>query len=96
MKRKLVALAALALLLTGCSSSISSGTITAKVHEPGHYYSSQVCNLIGKVMVCTPITSYDDEDWRFDIVDGEKTGYIYVTKESFDKFEVGDYVQGEE
>lgn len=90
MKKTLTVLLASILFLTGCSQ-ISSGTITKKEHEPGNYYITTICNLVGKVTVCTPITQYDNEDWRFDIHEGDKDGFVYVTPETFDSYEVGDY-----
>lgn len=80
----------LALALAGCSS-ISSGTITDKVHEPAHYNTSQVCHMAGKVMICTPVKTYDDEDWRFDLREGDKEGWVYVTQETFDSYDIGNY-----
>lgn len=84
------ALVVAGLVLTGCSS-ISAGTITNKVYEPGHYYSTMVCTPVGKVTVCNPINQYDDEDWRFDIREGDKDGFVYVTEDTFNQYEVGDY-----
>lgn len=69
--------------LVGCSS-ISAGTITGKEHEPRRTYFCSVKPLI----FCT-----DDEDWRFNIADGEKDGYVYVSPETFDRYNVGDYFE---
>jgi hypothetical protein len=93
-KRKAIlgALLVTAGLLVGCSP-ISEGVITAKVIEPAHYYTTTICHLVGKITVCTPMTQYDDQDWRFDIRKDDETGYIYTTEEDFNKFEVGDYVK---
>lgn len=81
--------AAVALTLSACSS-ISSGTITKKIDEPGHTVTSVICHLVGKITICTPYTTYDDEDWRFDLRSGDKTGWVYVSHETFDAYEVGD------
>lgn len=80
----------LAVILAGCSA-ISSGTITGKEAEPGHYYTTQTCTPVGKVTVCTPHTYYDDPDWRFDITEGKDSGWVYVTEETYGAYEVGDY-----
>lgn len=88
-----VALLVGALLLTACSS-ISSGTITNKVAEPGMYTTTQSCagyNKDGACSVWVPITSYDDPDWRFDIREGDDSGWVYVSQDTFDRYEVGDY-----
>lgn len=97
MKRKLLALVTGGLVLTGCSG-ISSGEITAKVHEPDRTYVTTFCRLVGKVTVCTPQTIFDSEDWRFDLIQhattGEdKTGSVYVSEATFGQYEVGDYYQ---
>lgn len=88
----LIVAAASAAVLVGCSS-IDSGTITAKVEEPGHYITTMSCSGT-KVRTCVPITTYDTPDWRFDIREGEDTGWVYVTPETFDNYAVGDYYGG--
>lgn len=88
-----LALVAAAVILAGCSS-ISAGTITNKVAEPGSYVTTQYCASYNKQGVCTvwmPQTTYDDPDWRFDIRDGDKSGWVYVSQDTFDRYEVGDY-----
>jgi len=97
MKRKLYTLMVGGLVLTGCSG-ISSGEITAKVHEPSHTYVTTFCCLVGKVTVCTPQTVHDSEDWRFDLIQhadtgDDKTGSVYVSEATFGQYEVGDYYQ---
>ena len=85
MKKSIIALAIL-FVLTGCSH-IDSGTITQKVNEPErHYFITTYCGK-GCFMV---IPQFDDEDWRFDLDNGEDTGYVYVTEQTFDLYEVGD------
>ncbi|AWN03592.1 hypothetical protein SEA_MASHLEY_79 [Microbacterium phage Mashley] len=88
--RAVAALAALALALTGCSA-INSGTITAKVIEPAHTTISTTCVPVGKVIVCTPNTIYDDEDYRFDLRNEDETGYVYVDRTTFDQYDEGDF-----
>lgn len=86
------ALVALALLLTACSS-IDRGTITAKVIEPAHTTISSSCVPVGKVMVCTPHTIYDDEDFRFDIQLEDETGFVYVDENTFNQYDEGDFYE---
>lgn len=93
-----VGLIALALLLSACSS-ISSGIITDKVSEPGHYWTTQQCVSYNAKGVCTvwmPQTHYDDPDWRFDIRDGDKSGWVYVSEDTFNRYEVGDYFSSDQ
>ncbi|UVG35224.1 membrane protein [Microbacterium phage Cece] len=77
----------LATLLVACSS-ISAGRITEKVIEPERHYT--VCTPIGKIISCS--NHHDDQDWRFDIADKDKEGWVYVTPETFDQYQVGDWV----
>lgn len=97
--KKLIALGLGLLLLTGCSA-INAGYITKKVAEPGNYVTTMSCTTIGEITTCTPITTYDDPDWRFYLVEkadplnkDRKTGWVYVTPETFDEYEVGDYFE---
>ncbi|QNL30046.1 membrane protein [Microbacterium phage Quammi] len=87
-----VAFVALALLFTACSS-IDRGTITAKVIEPAHTTVSTTCVPVGKVMVCTPHTIYDDEDFRFDIQLEDETGFVYVDEATFNQYDEGDFYE---
>lgn len=76
-----VAIVAAALLLVGCSS-IDRGTITEKVHEPQRTY---LCSA-KPIIFCN-----DDEDWRFDIRNEDETGWVYVTEETFNEYDEGDF-----
>lgn len=90
-------LVASALLLSACSS-INAGTITNKVAEPGMYMTTQSCAMYNKDGICSswvPITTYDDPDWRFDIRDGDDSGWVYVSQDTFDTYEIGDYYDPE-
>ncbi len=94
MKRKLAVIVAAALMLVGCSS-ISSGTITAKAYEPAYSYMTQQCvsyNAKSQCSVWMPVTHYVDEKFRFDIRnDNKDTGWVYVHKSEYEKYEIGDY-----
>jgi hypothetical protein len=96
MRRALAAAVALAaLLLVGCSA-IDRGTITAKVIEPATTIVQQVCagyNAKGVCSVWVPQVIHDDEDYRFDIRNEDETGFVYVSREAFDEYEVGDFFE---
>lgn len=100
MKRRLLALGAVAALilgLVGCGSSIDRGVVTAKVVEPQTTTFIQQCAGYNSQGVCiswVAIPIIDDEDYRLDLVDGEATGYVYVTREAFDEYDVGDWFEG--
>jgi hypothetical protein len=99
--KKLALLAALPFLLIGCGEpTLEAGTITKKVHEPERtwvqiipIYSGQSCSG----SVCTPIYSYlpfihkDDEDWRLELETPTEKGRLYVSEETFNSVEVGEY-----
>lgn len=91
-RRAAVALIALGLALTGCSA-LSSGEITRKTYEEGHWGSIIICRTTGKVTNCFPQPVYDDPDWRFELREGEKTGWVHVTEDTFNAYEVGDYFE---
>lgn len=88
-----LALVAAALFLTACSS-IDEGTITQKASEPGYYVSSQTCVAYNKEGVCSqwmPTTTYYPPTWRFDIRQGDDKGWVYVSEDTYNDYEVGDY-----
>lgn len=86
----IIGLAIVALVVAGCSS-ISSGIITNKVYNPGYWYTTTTCQLIGKTTICTPHTNYMPETYRFDITDSGKNGFVYVNGAAYNEYEVGDY-----
>jgi hypothetical protein len=94
------AFVALAVLLTGCGSSISAGTITDKVIEPESTWVQMICAGYNKDGMCisqVPIIHTDDEDYRFDIKDQDgDTGYVYVSYGTFESYQIGDYYNDEQ
>ena len=95
--KKILALLLLSatLLLAGCSA-ISAGRITEKVIEPANTWIQMVCsgyNDKGFCSVWVPVYHYDDQDWRFDISDGEQEGFVYVTEGTFNYYNVGDWFE---
>lgn len=91
MKRKLVAVGAAVLLLAGCSS-ISSGYVTKKEYEPAYTYSTMQCVAFNKYgcSAYMPMIHYVPEHFRFDLKNKDKTGWVYVSHETFDAVNVGD------
>ena len=93
MKKTLAAML-LCLALAGCSSPISSGIITDKTHKEGYYYTTLICGAYSSKGYCTvyiPIQNYSPPVWRFDIREDEQTGWVRVTEETYNSYEVGDY-----
>lgn len=96
-KRNLIFLMMMLLVLTGCSA-ISSGYITKKVYEPPYSYTTMQCVVFGKYG-CTsymPITHTNPEHWRLDLKNRDKTGWVFVSKETFDSVKVGDIYNDED
>lgn len=92
MKKTLVAAAlAATFTLTGCSS-INSGTITNKTFTPAHNTTSTMCYayIKGMCTVWIPTTTHHNDAYRFDLRKGDKTGWVSVTKDNFDKYSVGE------
>lgn len=94
MKAKLIALGALVLILTGCSS-ISSGYITAKKYTPDYYYTTMQCVSYSAKGFCTvqmPVQHYVSETFKFDLRnDNKDTGWVYVSEYEYNSYEIGDY-----
>jgi uncharacterized protein YceK len=98
--RRVLAVAVLvgALALAGCSA-ISSGTITEKHHRDGYYYTTQVCSAYDKNGACTvyvPIQNWQPPAWWFDIRYQDTEGFVYVSEDAYERYEVGDFYNGDD
>ena len=102
--RTLAALAALALAVTACGGKppVTSGTVTAKSHQPERHWTEQVpiyttvCQPVGKTVMCHPqLIGFTDERhstpecWRLALRDGKRTGAVCVDRQAYDGAEVG-------
>ena len=94
-----LALAAAAAVLTGCSP-ISEGRITQKTHEEAYdstYYTYQCISRHsdGTCSVNMPIphTQHYPEEWGFDLTDGEQNGWVDVSEDTWNRYDVGDYYE---
>lgn len=106
MVRRGLALLALALVLVGCSP-ISAGYITKKDHREGYYYPVQYCAIYdtknGGCKMYATRQEYNPPTWRFDLreqsdgLNGKEpeTGWVYVTEDTYARYEVGDYFEEE-
>lgn len=54
-------------LLTGCTHPPAHGVVVNRHYSAGYYYSTTSCHLVGKVTICTPITSYSPPSWSLDV-----------------------------
>lgn len=83
----------LAFIIAGCSA-ISAGTITAKHHTDGYYYTTLQCAGYNSKGLCTtyvPISHYQQPTWRFDITEGKDDGWVYVDEGTWNNYSVGNY-----
>ncbi len=90
-----LAIATLAVVLAACGSSIQSGRITGKVYEEPYSWIQMVCVSYDKNSICTvqvPVTHEEPAHYRFNLEDGDKTGYVYVSPETFENHQTGDWV----
>jgi hypothetical protein len=89
----------LALVVVGCGG-IESGTVEKKSYEPENTYfmmlpiqTGQICS--GNPSICTPIMSmfpfwiHDDEDYVLHLRDGEKTGKVTVSQQTYEATAIG-------
>jgi hypothetical protein len=92
-----------ALVLTGCGSDISHGTITSKTYVPEKdwVYMQPItmpqCSGSGTSQICSsvvtgyiPIDESDPECWRLNLRDGKKTGWVCVSKAAWEKAKKGE------
>lgn len=96
MKRKLVIALAAVLMLAGCSP-ISSGYVTKKTDEQAYSYVTMQCMVFSKYgcSAYVPIEHYVPEKFKFDLKNQDKTGWVYVGKDTFDHVQVGDVYNDE-
>lgn len=80
MKHILCALALSILLLAGCDDGITSGMITRKIHHAPHMY----CAAYSKYG-CS-VWAWTQDEWVFELKDGDKTGSVEVNRSTFDHF----------
>lgn len=92
MKLKALAIIPLILLLTACG--ITEGYITKRHHEPAYTYVQMICAAYNKDGGCSawmPLTQYVPDSYHFSLKDGDDAGYVVVTEEEYDQYEVGQY-----
>jgi uncharacterized protein YceK len=95
MKRFLLLIIVAIFMLSGCSS-IGSGLITQKTNYPAHYNPVLYCAAYGVKGTCSVWITRQDyipESWKFDIKDQKNTGWVYVNKQTYNDYEVGDYYE---
>lgn len=94
-----VVLGLLLVALVACSP-ISRGTIVDKKYHEAYEYPVQYCAMYDPkdLTKCAMYgTRYEQvsEKWSFDLVQGEREGWAYVSKAIWDRYEIGDYFDQE-
>lgn len=89
----ILAAAALALGLTGCSSGPTQGIVKDMDSSPGYYISQQVCS--SKPTICTPIMTYIPPSWSLDVWEqpsdeSRPHGWVDVGQSDWARCHVGD------
>lgn len=75
-------------VLSGCTGSIHSGTVTGKIVEAEQPYTHLV-TMAGETPVFEMRT--DDEDYCFTLAEDDETGYVCVSEEVFNSVNVNEY-----
>lgn len=96
MKKKILAVLAAVVscsaVFTGCAGSIKSGTVTDKEYKPE--YTSTIYVHVTKGVIIPHIIPHDAE-YKIELSgeeNGEKvTGWIYVSEETYNSYNIGDY-----
>lgn len=94
------AIVAAVFILSGCSASISEGTVVNKTHEDGYYYTTMMCSVYDKNGFCTsyvPIQNYNPESWEITISGKDDEGSTVtanysVSESRYETIEIGAYV----
>jgi len=82
-----VLVAILLATLVACGAP-ARGTVVEKDYAPAH--TTTVCNLVGKVTVCSPM--HRPEEWSIKIRSGEDEGWRSVDGETWRQIRVGQFV----
>jgi len=81
---------AITLLLSACG--ITSGTVTEKTIDEGHYVYPGICVSYNKNGVCTlHVPTWDDTDYLIRIEEDEDSNRIEISQEEYETINVGDY-----
>jgi hypothetical protein len=86
-------LAGLIVALVGCAPAITSGTITAKEHDPESRTLHFIPTKIGNVTVFNYYWIVDDEDWMVTITEGELEATFYIEESEWNDLKIGDHVE---
>lgn len=87
-------LALLAGLLVACQPQFQTGRVLSKWYEEAlTYQSSMICQPVGQTQVCTPIYTYDDEDWMVrveNVLDAAQVADWELDPQRWDSVQVGE------
>jgi len=78
-------------LLFGCDGPFCSGVVVKKHHEAESMYVTYIPMQVGKVLVMIPYWYLDDEDFAVTVNDNGKHRTYYVDKETYERWDVGEW-----
>lgn len=87
-----IAVLALLAVLAGCGDGINTGYITKRTYTPAHDDMHFQCAAYDARGICTvqmPVWDHYDAEWRFDLREGDKTGWVTVDEKTFGRYDVG-------
>ena len=90
--RRYLAAVALALTLTGCGDGIDTGYVTGTTYTPPRDIMHFQCGAYDTKGLCTaqmPIWTHYPEEWRLDLREGDKRGWVTVDKPTYHRYDVG-------
>lgn len=88
----LMTVAAIGMGLIACGSDIDTGYVTKRVYHQPWTEVQAICMQHDKNGFCTysiPNNIYHSATYRFDLKEGDKTGWVYVDPDTFARYEVG-------
>lgn len=88
----IVTIVASAFVMTGCSS-INQGRITEKVFTDEREWSENKCikkNAQNSCIQYKTVKKETEETYRFNLIKGKETGWVYVNEEDYNKHNVND------
>ena len=82
----------LALTLIGCTD-LNSGTVTEKKYQPEEDIYSPIPMYTGKTLIIMPRWIHRPARYILYIENGEEHSVWYVSQETYDSVEIGDYIE---
>ena len=83
------------LISSSCDRDINNGIIVEKFYETSRYYMGSEYNVPLKMSM--PVRRFDDEDYVFVVMNTQELDTVFkrfeVSSESYNKFELGSFIE---